>query len=426
MVLDLVPNHTSDQHPWFLESRASRMNAKRDWYIWRRGRDGGPPNNWKSTFGGGAWEFDAHTGEWYLHSFLREQPDLNFRNSEVVAAIHDVIRFWLDRGVDGFRVDVIARLIKDALFRDNPDAPAHLQLSRMDRLAYEQRYNSDQPDVHEIVRGFRRVLDSYGDRMMVGEVWPRDQRSLADYLRPDELQQAFNFRFLFSPWNADAFRTRIEEVEALLGADAWPTYTLSNHDFPRHITRYGPLDAEARARMAIVLLLTMRGTPFLYYGEEIGMRDVEIPAARKLDPVGRDGCRTPMQWDASPGGGFTTASEAWLPLGDCEAINVEKQHRDPPSMLSLYRRMIHLRKSNRALREKLYRTEANAPADCLVFHREAADQHMMVALNFSHTAQRIEVPPASILLSSDVHRDEAIVSGSIDLSPNEGIVLELK
>jgi len=218
IVLDLVPNHTSDQHPWFVESRSSRSNPKRDWYIWRRGRNGGAPNNWKSTFGGSAWEFDPASGECYLHSFLREQPDLNFRNPQVVAAMHDVIRFWLDRGVDGFRIDVIAQMIKDAEFRDNPEVPAGRQLSQLERLAYEHRYSSDQPEVHDIIRGFRRVLDSYGDRMMVGEVWPREQRSLAEYLRPDELQQAFNFRFLFSPWSANAFRSRIEEVETLLSA----------------------------------------------------------------------------------------------------------------------------------------------------------------------------------------------------------------
>jgi alpha-glucosidase len=434
IVLDLVPNHTSDQHAWFLESRSSHANPKRDWYIWRRGRDPDhsevPPNNWKSSFGGSAWEFDAATGEWYLHSFLREQPDLNFRNPEVVEAMHHVIRFWLDRGVDGFRVDVIAQLIKDAQFRDNPEAPPEgpdsRQLTQLERLAYEQRYSSDQPEVHDIIRGFRRVLDTYGDRMMVGEVWPRDQRSLADYLRPDELQQAFNFRFLFSPWQASAFRSRIEEVESTLGADAWPTYTLSNHDFPRHITRYGTSNAEPRARMAAVLLLTMRGTPFIYYGEEIGMPNVAIPADRKRDPMGRDGCRTPMQWTAAPNGYFTIASEAWLPLGNYDAINVEKQLGDASSMLALYRRMIHLRKTSRALSEGTYRADANAPEDCLVFHREAAAQRVMVALNFSDAPRRIEIPRASILLSSDRKRRAGIVSGALDLSPNEAVVLEIE
>jgi alpha-glucosidase len=423
IVLDLVPNHTSDQHRWFLESRSSRSNPKRDWYIWQRRSGDGPPNNWKSTFGGSAWEFDEASGEWYLHSFLREQPDLNFRNPEVVEAMHKVIRFWLDRGVDGFRVDVVAQMIKDSRFRDNPEVPAGQQLSQLERLVYEQRYSSDQPEVHDIIRGFRRVLDRYRDRMMVGEVWPRDPRSLADYLRPDELQQAFNFRFLFSPWKASAFRSRIEEVEASLGPDAWPTYTLSNHDFPRHITRYGAIDAEARARVAAVLLLTMRGTPFIYYGEEIGMRDVEIPADRKRDPVGRDGCRTPMQWKASRNGGFTTASEAWLPIGDADAINVEKQRDDASSMLSLYRRMIHLRKTNRALSEGTYRTAVKAPDDCLAFHRETPNQHVMVALNFADEPRCIEVERASILLSTT--NRNGTVSGIVDLAPNEGLVFEL-
>jgi len=425
IIFDLVPNHTSDQHPWFVESRSSRTNPKRDWYIWRGGKNGGPPTNWKSTFGGSAWEFDAATGEYYLHSFLREQPDLNFRNPAVVEAMHDVIRFWLERGADGFRVDVIAQMIKDAEFRDNPEVPAGQQLSQLERLAYEQRWSSDQPEVHDLVRGFRRVLNEYGDRMMVGEVWPREQRSLADYLRPDELQQAFNFRFLFSPWSATAFRARIEEVESLLGAEAWPTYTLSNHDFPRHITRYGAVNAEARARMAAVLLLTMRGTPFIYYGEEIGMPNVEIPAPRKRDPMGRDGCRTPMQWNASRGGGFTSASEAWLPLGDCTAINVANQLGDSSSMLALYRRMIHLRKHSRALSEGSYRTEPNAPEDCLVFHREADSQHVMVALNFADAPRRLEIPRATILLSTTGNGRQDLVSGRIELHSNEGVVLEV-
>jgi len=424
IILDLVPNHTSDQHRWFVESRSSRLGPKRDWYIWRAGKNGDPPNNWKSTFGGSAWEFDSTSGEYYLHSFLREQPDLNFRNPAVVEAMHEVIRFWLERGVDGFRVDVIAQLIKDVEFRDNPEVPAGQRLSQLERLAYEHRYSSDQPAVHDIVRGFRRVLDSYRDRMMVGEVWPREQRSLADYLRPDELQQAFNFRFLFSPWSADAFRSRIKEVEALLG-DAWPTYTLSNHDFPRHLTRYGERDADARARMAAILLLTMRGTPFIYYGEEIGMENVAIPQSHQRDPVGRDGCRTAMQWNGSRMGGFTSASEAWLPMGDCAAINVEKQLADPSSMLSLYRRMIQLRKSSRALSEGSYRSEPDSPADCLVFHRELGDQHIMVALNFASSSRRIVVPRASIMLSTDRNRTEAAVTAGITLRPNEGLILDL-
>jgi alpha-glucosidase len=261
--------------------------------------------------------------------------------------------------------------------------------------------------------------------MMVGEVWPRDQRSLAEYLRADELQQAFNFRFLFSPWKASAFRRRIEEVESLLGANAWPTYTLSNHDFARHISRYGAVDTDARARMAAVLLLTMRGTPFIYYGEEIGMRQVEIPADRKRDPMGRDGCRTPMQWNGERNGGFSGAKDAWLPIGDCAAVNVASQRGDSSSMLALYRRMIHLRKNSRALSEGSYRSEPGAPEDCLVFRREAASQRVMVALNFADANRRLQIPRASTLLSTNRDRVDGKVSGALELAPNEALIIEL-
>jgi alpha-glucosidase len=424
IILDLVPNHTSDQHPWFVESRSSKTNPKRDWYIWRPGRGDGPPNNWRSTFGGPAWHRDDTTGEWYLHSFLAEQPDLNYRNPEVVDAMHSVLRFWLDRGADGFRVDVIAQMIKDAQFRDNPVLAPGNQYTPLERLAQEQLYNTDQPEVHDLIRGFRRVLDSYpGERVMVGEVWPREQRSLRDYLRPDECQQAFNFRFLFCPWSAKDFRERIEEVESLLGANAWPTYTLSNHDFVRHISRYG--GSAARARMAAVMLLAMRGTPFLYYGEEIGMPNVPIPAKRKRDPVGRDGERTPMQWTSARNGGFTMATDAWLPLGDCAAVNVAGQLGDPRSMLSLYRQMIRLRRNSIALREGSYRSEASAPEDCLVFHREAPGQRLMVALNFADSARVVTVARGRILFSTSPDRVEGNLAGDIALSPNEGVVVEL-
>src|SRR5271167_4438947 len=417
VIVDLVPNHTSNQHPWFVESRASRTNPKRDWYVWIPGTPDRAPSNWESYFGGSAWKYDDATASWYLHTFLEQQPDLNYRNPEVVEAIHGVIRFWLERGADGFRIDVVQGLIKDDQLRDNPlrarhdpDIPWYAEGSQ------DPLYSSDRPEIHEIIRGMRRVSDSYDHRMLVGETWPREQERLADYLRPDELQLGFNFRFLLARYDASRFRAAIELTEKSFGPGAWPTWTLSNHDFPRHISRYARGgDADARARLAAVLLLTMRGTPFIYYGEEIGMRDVEIPADRKRDPVGRDGCRTPMQWTGARNGGFTSAAAGCLPLGECETINVAKQLGDASSMLSLYRRMIHLRKSSRALSGGSYRTEANAPEDCLVFHREAATQHLMVALNFSASPRRIEVPSASILLSTDSNRRDTIVDGTLEL-----------
>lgn len=424
VVLDLVPNHTSDQHRWFLESRSSRRNPKRNWYIWVDGESDRPPNNWLSTFGGSAWQYDEPTGAFYLHSFLPEQPDLNYRNPEVVAAMHDVLRFWLKRGVDGFRVDVISYLMKDAGLRDNPPrdpANPHAGLT--------PAFSQDLPEVHQIVRGFRLVLDEFKDRMMVGEVWPRDQRSLADYLRPDECQLAFNFRFLMCRYAAASFRAAIEETEALIGPNAWPTYTLSNHDFSRHISRYAEgMAAQARARMLAMLMMAVRGTPFLYYGEEIGMSNVEVPAGQRRDPAGRDACRTPMQWTEAPNGAFTNAAASpWLPLGDCTTVSVDRERRDPRSLLSLYRRLIRLRANSPALIEGNYRTfNDTVPEDCMAFIRDSAAQRIAVALNFCGARRRIAgIGRGAILLSSDPDRHPESAGETLELSPYEGLVIEV-
>jgi alpha-glucosidase len=431
VIVDLVPNHTSNQHPWFVESRSSAANPKRDWYIWVPGKPDRAPNNWQSTFGGSAWKFDASTRAWYLHMFLEQQPDLNFRNPEVVEAIHDVIRFWLDRGADGFRIDVIAGLIKDAQLRDNPiraatdpDIPWHAKGTQ------DPLYSHDRPEVHEIIRGFRRVSESYGaadsdDRILVGETWPREHERLADFLRPDELQLAFNFRFLLARYDASRFRAAIEQTERSFGSGAWPTWTLSNHDFPRHVSRYAREgDPDARARAAAVMLLTLRGTPFIYYGEEIGMRDASIPADRKLDPVGRDGCRSPMQWSAARNGGFSTNDKTWLPSGDFQTVNVARQLNDPHSMLSLYRRLIQLRKQTPALIEGTYREFKTAPEDCLVFHRETPAQHIIVALNMSNEPREIKNPAGKILLSTIIDRAGESIASPLRLATNEGVILD--
>lgn len=426
VIADLVPNHTSSQHPWFVESRASRTNPKRDWYIWVPGTPDRPPNNWLSTFGGIAWKYDEATASWYLHTFLEQQPDLNFRNPEVVEAMHNVIRFWLERGADGFRIDVVANMIKDADLRDNPiRAEADPDIPWLGRGIPDPLYSTDRPEVHDIIRGFRRVSDSYEQRILVGETWPREQKRLADYLRPDELQLAFNFRFLLARYEARRFRDAIELTEKSFGPSAWPTWTLSNHDFPRHISRYARGgDAEARARVAAVMLLTLRGTPFIYYGEEIGMRDAEIAADGKRDPVGRDGCRSPMQWSDAPNGGFSTSDKTWLPCGDFKTVNVARQLSDPHSMLSLYRRLIKLRKSTPALVEGSYRESDNAPEDCLVFRRDTPTQHLVVALNFSAEPREIEIPAGKIVLST-VSRSANLAKSQPTLAPNEAVIVML-
>ena len=439
IILDLVPNHTSHQHAWFKASSAARTSAQRDWYIWRDpAAGGGPPNNWVSSFGGPAWTLDPRSGQYYLHSFLAEQPDLNYRNPAVCAAMEDAIRFWLDRGVDGFRVDVIHKLLKNAELRDNPPPDPDDPHPVRDYFGQRHVFDEDQPEVHEIIRGWRRLLDRYGERMMVGEVYLLDPRRVVPYYGDacDELQLAFNFSFLWSPWDAGVFRARVEEVETLLPADAQPTYVLSSHDAPRHRSRFDDATHGAdRARVAALMLLTLRGTPFLYYGEEIGMRDVDIPPARVRDPVGqrfpalgRDPERTPMQWDASPAAGFSACVDPWLPVGpEAPRVNVHAQADDPTSLLSFYRRVIWYRRSSPALTEGAYRALA-APSDVFLYVREHAQQRILVALNFGGQTRTVDLPRAArgrTVLATRHDRHDP-VADRIDLAPSEGVAIELE
>jgi alpha-glucosidase len=435
VILDLVPNHTSHEHAWFRESRAARNSAKRDWYIWRPPRPGADlPNNWVSNFGGPAWTLDAASGEYYLHSFLAEQPDLNYRNPAVVAAMEGVIAFWLERGVDGFRVDVIHKLLKDATLRNNPPPDPNDPHPVRDYFGQQHVFDQDRPEVHDVIRSWRRLLDRYGDRMMVGEVYLLDPRAVVPYYGTarDELQLAFNFSFLWSPWDAAVFRARVDEMEALLPAGAQPTYVLSSHDAPRHRSRYDhPEHGASRARTAALMLLTLRGTPFLYYGEEIGMHDVEIPHDRVCDPVGkrfpglgRDPERTPMQWDASPHAGFSRA-DAWLPIAaDYEAVNAARQAADPTSLLSFYRAVIWYRKASPALTAGTYGALESAP-DTFVYVREHAQQRLLIALNFSAEPRRIAVPCSGAIVLATQPGRSGPVSSVVELGAAEGVVVEL-
>jgi alpha-glucosidase len=449
VILDFVPNHTSDRHPWFVESRSTRTNLKRDWYIWRDpAPDGGPPNNWLANFGGSGWEFDPVTGQYYYHAFLKQQPDLNWRNPEVRHAMHDVLRFWLDRGVDGFRVDVIWHLIKDDRFRDNPPNPAwQPHQPSIDRLL--QRYSCDRPEIHQVVAEMRAVLDAYPERVLIGEIYLPIERLVAYYGRDMEgAHLPFNFQLIFATWRAPEIARIVAEYEAALPAGGWPNWVLGNHDQTRIATRVGA----AQARVAAMLLLTLRGTPTLYYGEEIGMEDVPIPPDRVQDPwernepglgLGRDPMRTPMPWDGSAHGGFTTGTP-WLPLNTDRATrNVAAMKADPWSILTLYRRLIALRRERAALHAGSYvPVRSEGTDEVFAFERRAGDsaaggERLLVALNFSHASQVLrrrsdDLPAAGaaagarILLSTALDReDEAVVGSELALRPFEGVIVEL-
>lgn len=431
VLLDLVPNHTSDQHPWFLESRASRNNPKRNWYIWKDpAPDGGPPNNWLSTFGGSAWEFDRHTSQYYYHAYLKEQPDLNWRQPAVQEAVHNVMRFWLDRGADGFRVDVIWHLIKDSEFRANPSNPEY----RPGEWAYRQllaTYTTDRPEIHQIIAGMRAVMDGYRDRLMIGEVYLPVERLVTYYgAGGDGLHLPFNFQLIELPWRADAIASAVQAYEAALPPYGWPNWVLGNHDKPRIASRVG----RAQARIAALLLLTLRGTPTLYYGDEIGMTDVPIPPEFIQDPweknvpgfgFGRDPVRTPMQWDGSPQAGFT-AGTPWLPISPFAATtNVAAERDDPTSLLSLYRRLIQLRRAEAALSVGSYRPGL-AEGDLLCYYRESVSNRFLIALNFSNRPKLTLCPGrGAIALSTHLDRQDALCEDKLELRQHEGVIVRL-
>jgi alpha-glucosidase len=379
VILDFVPNHTSDEHPWFREARSSRTNPRRDWYVWRDDTGGGPPNNWRAAFGGGAWTLEEATRAWYLHLFLPGQPDLDWSNPAVESAMHDVLRFWLDRGVDGFRADVVHCIGKDPQLPDAPDPSVHLSAV------------NDQPATHGLLRGIRRVLDAAGgDRMMVGEVNLRDTARIATYRGDgDELHLVFDFRSVDAGWDPAAWRSLVADAEAALPhPGGWPTWVLSNHDVTRHRTRLG---TDARARAAAVLLLTLRGTPFLYQGEELGLEQGVIPEGRRRDPGGRDGCRCPIPWTRGAGHGWP--EPAWLPPPpDAAAHSAEAQWEDPGSILHLYREVIAARRASPALRGGSLRL-LEAPDGVLAYERRAGADVRRVLVNQGGGPVEDAVPP---------------------------------
>lgn len=438
LILDLVPNHSSDQHPWFLASKSSRDNPYRDWYIWLDSKpDGSAPNNWLSVFGGSAWAWDEQTKQYYYHAFLKEQPDLNWRNPKVEEAMHDVMRFWLDRGVDGFRVDAMWHLIKDARFRDNPRNPDYQE----HMMTYNQLlpvYSTDQPEMHDIVARMRNLLDTYSQRLLIAEIYLPVQKLVAYYgHRQKEAHLPFNFLLISLPWDAMQIAAAIDEYEGALPADAWPNWVSGNHDQPRVSSRIG----EQQARIAAMLLLTLRGTPTIYYGEEIGMRDVPIPIGEIQDPqglnmpgknLGRDPERTPMQWDNSPHAGFSKV-RPWLRVDKTFGRqNVRVEQMDRYSMLSLYKRLISLRQSQPALTVGAYKP---VYSDRLIisYIREAPrkeDLSFLIVLNLSHRACTFAPTKISFkgLIEIDTFPEEEglSVTDTIALNGDEGLIIRLE
>lgn len=416
VVIDVVPNHTSSEHPWFRNAlSAAPDHPDRARYVFRPGRDGGPPSNWTSAFGGSAWTLDETTGEYYLHFFAPEQPDLDWHNEAVQADFEQILRFWLDRGADGFRIDVAHALFKarDLHDVDEPDP----RPSFADWLTM-----IGQPELHPLYRSWRRLADGYpGGRMFVGEIVLADQEAVARYLHSDQLHLAFNFTLLYERWDADAIRESIDRTRAALGAvGATPTWVLENHDVTRLPTRYGGGDeGRRRARAAALLLLALPGTAFLYAGQELGLEEVDLPDDARQDPVffrtggsrkGRDGCRVPIPWSRRPPGfGFTTSSP-WLPMPyDWADLSVEAEDGDPRSSLSLYRAALALRRGSEALRGGSFAWRESPPGT-LVFERKVADEAVVCGINLGDDP--LELPAGELLLASGPGRDGQLATDS--------------
>jgi alpha-glucosidase len=434
VLLDLVPNHTSNRHPWFVDALTGRDSEHRDYYVWADPKpDGSPPNNWQSVFGGEpAWELDPASGQYYLHNFLREQPDLNWWNERVRAEFDDILRYWFDRGIAGFRIDVAHSIIKDSELRDNPAASASDDVHAR-RVGQVAEFNMNRPEVHEVLRRWRAIADGYEpSRILVGETYVLEVERLVTYYGSgsDELHLAFNFPFAHVPFDGESLRAIVETTESLLPRGAWPVWTGSNHDVGRFATRWCDGD-ERKCRLALMLLLTLRGTPFLYYGDEIAMAETPFSLEEMRDPIGRrfwpdanagrDGCRTPMQWSAEQGAGFTDPGAVpWIKLGDHKGHNVEQQRDDPNSVLNLTRALIALRRSSKELTTGDY-SSLESPPGVWSFTRGG---RFTVALNMSEPAQALNGVEGRVVISTDLTQESERVSSPLTLDPWQGLIIE--
>jgi alpha-glucosidase len=421
VVLDFVPNHTSSDHAWFREARAARDAPRRDWYVWRDSApDGGPPNDLLAQFGGSAWTLDETTGQYWYHSFLPDQPDLDWRNPQVRAAMLDIVRFWFDRGIDGVRIDVLWMIAKDEWpWRDGPVGPG----PGGDRAtARHALAHGDGPDVEDRLRELREVADAYGDRLLLGEVYLPPARLVRYYGEEERgVHLPFNFALITLAWEAGTVRAAIEEYEAALPAGAWPSWVLGNHDQPRVATRVGA----AQARVAAMLLLTLRGTPTVYYGDELGLADVPVPPERVVDVDGRDPQRSPMPWGPGPHAGFST-SEPWLPMApDAATRNAAVLRADPVSTLSLHRRLLALRREEAVLQAGTW-AAAPSPEGVLAYDRAADGRTLRVVLNMTSRPETVAVPGAwTIRLSTGLDREAETGAGEVTLRGAEGLILAL-
>jgi alpha-glucosidase len=430
VLMDLVPNHTSVEHPWFINSRTSRTSAKRDWYVWADPKqDGSPPNNWVSSFGGSGWTFDEVTGQSYLHNHLDEQPDLNWWSEEVRDAFDGIMRFWIERGIAGFRIDVCNIIIKDALLRDNPPATEEDDFETQ-MFGQRPEFNGNRPEVHEVLRRWRALVDSYPEPpVLIGET-PVPVEKLALYYGngADELHLAFNFPFISADFDATTMREIVEGTEAALPSGAWPAWTGSNHDMSRFATRWAG-DDPTKARAALLMLMSLRGTAVLYQGDEIGQCNTAVAHEDMRDPLGvrympfyegRDASRTPMQWLPDPGGGFTNAGVTpWLPLGDIAGCNVADQVDDAGSMLTLCRDLIALRRCTPELTGGMYQSiPAGEGLWCW-----ARGEEVVVAINMSDERQTVADLSGTVLIGTDRSRDGTELTGPVELGPWEGLVV---
>ncbi|HPE58076.1 MAG TPA: alpha-amylase family glycosyl hydrolase, partial [Bacteroidales bacterium] len=435
VILDMVLNHTSEQHPWFLEAKSSPENKYRDWYIWEEAKKGKKPNNWRSAFGGSAWEYDKNTHAYYLHTFFKQQPDLNWRNSELEKQFLDIFKFWLDMGVDGFRLDAINMIVKDKKLRNNPGIFSSF-------MGNKNWYTRNRPRSYKIVKRLRQLIDSYEDRMLVGEIYtfpPGDSELAGSYLKKgnDGLHMAFDFSLIFSSWKAKKYFKALDQWYSNIPEKGWPCHVLANHDLRRIIQPFGLESTKyERARIAAMLLLTQKGTPFIYYGEEIGMQNTKLKRSQLKDPLGkrywpiyrgRDKTRTPMQWSNDTYGGFSS-SEPWLPLNkDADYINVKSQSQDPSSLLSFYKSIIQLRRKYNALIIGYWIPLQRGEHEIIAFYRIHKDKKLLIVLNFSNKAtSRINITASRFKVLFSTHRisGEYFETFPLHLSPYEATIFE--